>query len=815
MKKLFVAFLIPVLVGIVFSASTGKGEKNFNLLFISLDTTRADSIGIYGNTKTKTPNLDNLGQNGIVFKNCYAPVPLTLPSHCSIFTGRYPLAHQVRNNGTYYLGDHELTMAEIFKSHGYLTSAIIASFTLFSKFGLDQGFDLYDESFHSQNMILNFLSEITADKVYDKFAAWLRQHDGNKFFLWVHFYDPHYPYLPHPEVDTKFDHTNWMRYYGEISFADRYVGKIIDDLEAKNLLDDTMVVIVGDHGEAFGEHGEYGHGIFCYEESLKVPLIFYNRRLFKKSSFVDERVSIVDLMPTILDIYGYEIPPFLQGISFARLIEGKKDKHKRLIYFESMDGQEKNNWAPLTGIIENDYKYISLPETELYDLSNDSIENNNLVNKEMRLAKNMDKKLMEFVSTFSGLPEPSKRRLTPDDIKKLKSLGYISSFDSKSNKMIDPKKGVILYAAIEGVKEKIKQGFFDRAEKELSRITAENPGLSLPNIYQASYEIKKNTGRESEAMAILEKGLIDFPDNEEFKIQLALSYFDKRQWEKTEELCSRLLDNNPLFTGAYILLGDINENKNKIEEAIRNYEKALEIEPQNDMAKAKYTYLLVKNDQYDKAITSLSELQKQMEHFINPAQLEIMVDTGILLAEKNELESALAVLQKVVEISPSHPEAWLNLGMVYLKYGQIDKAQEHYQKAIEIDPDFAMAYSNLGMLNFTRYMESNENRLRDNALDNYNKAIRLNPDLADAYNGRGAIYFSLNKINEAILDFKRAIEIKPDYFDAYINISVVFYQIGHKSEAIKYLNSYKKNYHDRLSQEEKEALDRLFSELKK
>ena len=814
-QKLFFAFSIPVLTGIFCFASITKGTENHNLLIITLDTTRADSIGIYGNTKTKTPNIDNLGQNGIVFKNCYAPVPLTLPSHCSIFTGRYPIAHQVRNNGTYYLNNHELTLAEIFKNRGYQTSAIIASFTLFSKFGLNQGFDFYDESFNSQQMILNFLSEITADMVYDKFTNWLQQYNGDKFFLWIHFYDPHYPYLSHPEINTKFDHSNLMKYYGEIAFTDLYVGKIINDLKSKNLLDNTIVVIVGDHGEAFGEHGEYGHGIFCYEESLKVPLIFNNSRLFEKQRFIDDRVSIVDIMPTILELYHFDIPAPVQGNNFANLIWGKKDKHKRLIYFESMDGKEKNNWAPLTGIIENDYKYISLPEPELYDLKNDLAENKNLFNKEMKLAKNLDKKLVEFVSDYSDLPKPSKRKLSPDDIKKLESLGYISSFSKKSSKMIDPKKGIILYATTEEIKEKIKKGLFYQAEKELNQLISENPGILIPNFYQASYEIKEKTGRESEAIAILEKGLEDFPYNEEFKIQLAMSFFKIKQWKKAEELCFLLLEYNPLFTGAYILLGDINERKNNIKEAILNYEKALEVEPQNELAKSKYAYLLIKDNQHQKAKSIISELQKNEDCFKNTSQLAIMFDIGILFAEKNELESALSLLTKILEIYPSHPEAWLNLGTVYLKYGQIDKALEKYQKALDINPDFAMAYSNLGMLYLTRYMESNDYRLRDTALDNYNKAIKLNPDIAEAYNGRGTIYFSLNKINEAILDFKKSIELKPDYFDAYINISVVFFQIGQKNEALKYLNFYKKNYNFQISPEEQGVLDRLISELKK
>ena len=227
----------------------------------------------------------------------------------------------------------------------------------------------------------------------------------------------------------------------------------------------------------------------------------------------------------------------------------------------------------------------------------------------------------------------------------------------------------------------------------------------------------------------------------------------------------------------------------------------------------KYAYLLSVDNQHQKAKSILSELQKNEDYSKNPALMEIMVEIGILFTEKNELESALSLLTKVLEISPSNPEVWLNLGTVFLKYGQLDKALENYRKAIDIDPDFAIAYSNLGMLYFTRYLESNDYKLRDEALENFNKAIQLNSDIADAYNGRGAIYFTLIRIDEAILDFKKSIELKPDYFNAYINISIAFRQLGQKKEALKYLNLYKKNYYHQLSANDQHYLNQLISEL--
>lgn len=816
-NKLFLTFFIPIIAAFFFFSPLKKEKKieNFNLLFITLDTTRADSIGIYGNKNTLTPNIDMLGQNGILFKNCYAPVPLTLPSHCSIFTGRNPIAHLVRNNGTYYLNNNELTLAEIFKANGYQTSAIIASFTLFSKFGLSQGIDFYDESFNSQKTILNFLAEITADRVYDKFINWLNLYNGNKFFIWIHFYDPHHPYHPHIDIDKRFEHSNLMKYYGEIAFVDIYIGKIISALRSNNILDNTLIVIVGDHGEAFGEHREFGHGIFCYEESLKVPLIFYNSQLFKNKRVIDNRVSINDIMPSILELYNLDIPSTAQGKSFVNLIRGEKDNYKRMIYFESMDGKEKNNWAPLTGIIEDDYKYISLPEPELYDLKNDIHENKNLFNKKTKLARNMDKKLMQFINKNSGSPRASKRKLSNWDIEKLQSLGYISTFSNKASKMIDPKKGIVLYAKVEEIKEKLKYQNFYEAEKELNKLIAENPDIQLPNFYQVSIQIKKNTGRDSEAIAILQKGLEQFPEQEEFRFQLALFYFSKKEWAKAEELCFQLLKNNSLFNGAHILLGDINESKNKIKEAIINYKEALTIEPQNELVKAKYIYLLIKNNEHKKAKAILSELQENENYISNPALLEMMFKIGILFAEKNELDSANFILTKVLEIFPSNPDAWLNLGTVLLKYGQFDKALENYKKVLEIDPTFARAYSNLGILYFTRYIQNNDHVLRDEALKYFNKAIQINPDLADAYNGRGAVLFALNKVNEAIKDFKKSIELKPDFLDAYINISIAFRQLGNKNEALKYLNLYKKNYYNQLSPKDQNDLNRFISEIKK
>lgn len=814
-KRIILVFSILVILTILCILFFKKEKKiaDFNLLFITLDTTRADSIGIYGCAEAQTPNIDMLGQNGIIFKNCYSPVPLTLPSHCSIFTGRYPITHKVRNNGSYFLNNKELTMAEIFKKNGYQTSAIIASFTLFSKFGLKQGFDLYDESFNSQKMILNFLSEITADRVYDKFIDWLDHHNGEKFFTWVHFFDPHYPYYVHPEMEKKFSDYEKMKYYGEIAFMDHYIGKIVKALEAKNIIDNTLIIIVGDHGEAFGEHNEFGHGIFCYEECIKVPLIFYNPHLFKNKNVINNRVSLVDIFPTVLKLFHLDIPSNVQGKNLVNLIKGKKDDSKRIIFFESIYGKEKNNWATITGIIEDNYKYISVPESELYNLENDLNENINIFEKETERSREMDNKLKKFILQNTGFQEPSKRKLSSSDIKRLKSLGYISAFTSKATKMIDPKKGVIIYAKVEKIREKITKGKYNQAEIELNKLIAENSDLHLPNFYEAHYQILKNKGKESEAISVLQKGLKKFPGHEELAFQLALIFFSKNEWSKTKKLCLKLLENNSLFTGAYILLGDINERMNEMNKAILYFEKALKIESQNELIKTKLIYLLIKNNKFDKAENFLKELERNKSVLRNPAQLEIMSKIGVLFADKNKLERAISILTKISQISPKNPNILVNLGTAYLKHGQVDKALKSYKEALEVDPNFPMVHCNLGMLNFSLYLANNNPETQSEALKNFNRAIHLNPDLGEAYNGRGAVLFSLNEINKAVSDFKKAITFKPDYFDAYINISIAYRQVGNKKEALRYLELYKNKYYNLLPISNQNALDRLISEI--
>lgn len=817
MKKKFtvIVFFISVAV-LVFSSPRNDevGANDLNVLVITLDTTRADVIGLYGNKNNVTPNIDRLGQNGIVFKECYAEVPLTLPSHCTIFTGRYPFAHQVRINGTYCLSKNELTMAEIFKAKGFQTSAIIASFTLNSKFGLSQGFDSYDEDFESPEVILNFDVEIPAEQVYDKFMHWIERYSNQKFFCWVHFYDPHFPYISHDDSSAGVKQSQWDNYESEVRYVDTYIGKMADVLQSNKIIENTIVIIVGDHGEAFGEHGEYGHGIFCYEESLRVPLIVYYPRLFTKGRFVTDRVSLADIMPTVLEINRFKRPNNIQGRSLLGLLQGKIEKKKRTVYFESMFGSEENNWTPLTGIIYDKYKYISLPEYELYDLSNDPREANNICGEKMDIRRKLDKKLAKIVRSIPPAQVSSKRELSQSDIQKLKSLGYISSFSNKTKQMIDPKKGIVVYSQVQEIRDIFKQKNYGLAETKLNEFISANPEIELPGLYEISYEIEKNKGNRDNAIGILQHAVTVFPKNEALKIRLAIELFTGGELTRALDICRQLIEEDNQFTPAYILGGDVYARLNQIEEALRNYEQACALEPQNKMIKVKYATLLLENNELQKALPIMNELEKYEKFTHTPAYLELISTYGIRLISNGEVAEAIAIFKKIVDINPRNPEAWVNLGSTYFNSKQFDLALENYQEALKIDKSFALAKSNIGLVYLNKYVEDNQIFWLGKALESFDEAIILNPRLGAAYNGRALAFLYLDKKNEAVMDFIQAIEQEPDFMDTYFNIVIVLKQLGRYSEALTYINLCKKRFSDKLSPHDREELERLESEIK-
>lgn len=445
-----------MLAAVTLLAATGceRGVKRppapatarMNVLFVSIDTIRADHSSAYGYPYDTTPRLARLAAEGARVVDAYAPMATTGPSHATMMTSLYPMSHGVVKNA-YALDEKHITLAERLKARGYATAAIVSSFPLHRKFGLMQGFDRYDDDFgprqggsplnwEGQKLLSGF--DRPASATSELAADWIRTRPLNQpFFLWVHFFDPHTPYAPPREFQDRVrpSLTPWpadplagevWKYDGEIRFADDGVGRVLDAIDAAGLRDSTLVVVVGDHGEGLGDHGHMEHGIHIYEEAVRVPLLLRLPSRVKAGLVVDGPIPLLDLEPTILDFaLDGEKPQGLQGESQRAIFESRERSNRdRPIFlqrrlFESVKIDEKY------GVRIGEWKYfLDEPDKtrELYDLSRDPGELENLAEQRPRIARALDAALSAWRTGQRGA---KRQQLSPEDVERLRALGYV------------------------------------------------------------------------------------------------------------------------------------------------------------------------------------------------------------------------------------------------------------------------------------------------------------------------------------------------------------------------------------------------------
>jgi choline-sulfatase len=388
-----------------------------SLVLITLDTTRADRLPAYGFQGVSTPALDRLAAEGIVFEDAVAPVPLTLPSHASLLTGRWPTKHGIRDNADAALAPAELTLAEVLRDRGVRTGAFVASVVLQSGRGLEQGFGTYvDVPKRSCGNVTE--RRRPGDAVVDDVMAWIDQNAERPFFTWVHLYDAHRPY----HVPEAYANRHGDPYLDAIAFQDSQVARIVQQLESRRLLDRTIVVVAADHGESLGEHSEDGHGIFLYESTLRVPLIM--RVPYLQPRRVSSTARLVDLMPTVLDLLHVPVP-VVDGVSLAGMMTQGGAGMQLEAYSESVY-PERFGWSRLRSLRGDRYKLIDAPRPELYDLQTDPFEQRNLYAENPRLAGLLRQRLARFEA-----PTPERERTSvavgADHASRLTALGYVGT----------------------------------------------------------------------------------------------------------------------------------------------------------------------------------------------------------------------------------------------------------------------------------------------------------------------------------------------------------------------------------------------------
>jgi choline-sulfatase len=412
-----------------------------SVILISIDTLRADHLSAYGYSKIRTPHIDSFAEGGTLFTHAEAQVPLTLPSHTSLFTSTYPFENLVEENGE-RVPAGTVTLASVLQSHGYKTAAFIGSEFLDRSYGLDQGFDDYDSPFGGQNSN-PMAASLRRDGALVIRAArqWLNAHRSQPVFVFVHLYDLHMPYTLPPEVAQK---QGISRYDAQLHYVDQVLGGFQQELKQEGWWDKSLVVVFGDHGEGLGDHRETDHGYYIYESTLHVPLIVHwpqtagigTSKLETGNSMQLSRlqfpvsyaspVGLIDVAPALLDFLRIPDPASFEGIS---LLGGLKDTEtaSRAVYSESVYAHDAFGWAPLRALRVGKFKYIQAPKAELYDLDADPGERVNLLPKDSAMAAEFQNEMTAILDRYKPARRPVPSALSPETLAELESLGYLAT----------------------------------------------------------------------------------------------------------------------------------------------------------------------------------------------------------------------------------------------------------------------------------------------------------------------------------------------------------------------------------------------------
>jgi arylsulfatase A-like enzyme/Flp pilus assembly protein TadD len=644
-----------------------------NVLLISIDTLRADALGSYGGRAT-TPNLDRLAARGARFDFAHAHAVVTLPSHASMLTGRYPYEHGIRDNTGYRLQPGTETMATRLKAAGFATGAFVGGFPLDSQFGLDQGFDRYDDAMGSG---ATDERERRADAVASSALEWIGQQSG-PWFSWVHVYDPHVVYDPPAEWLSTFPNDPYL---GEVSWTDHALGVLLDRIAA--LPRRTLVIVTADHGESLGEHGELTHGVFAYESVLRVPLIV--AELGGGASESGGRVITtparhVDLLPTVLDTLGISDSTPGAGTSLRPVVNaGNGDD--RPSYFESMTATIQRGWAPLRGVVVQGEKYIDLPIAELYDLRADPKEARNAAAVTPARVEVLLNTLRGFNMTAPGRP----RQESAATIERLRSLGYIGGGSAATREQYteadDPKRLIELDQWLTKAAQAQREGRPQDAVMLYQQVIAKRPDTE--DAYRKLALVYWRTGRAADAISTLEAALRQGITQSEVRIKLAQYLAESGQPQRAIELLEQMTGDDP---DALVGLGNAYLAANRSRDALATFNRLLTLDPNHALAHENIGVTHLRGGNMPEAEAALRKAVS-LDEGLSGAWTAL----GVLLANTGRQDEAVSAWQQALTSDPQSLDALYNLTVNLARMGRIGEARRFGEQYLRVAPPFLQA----------------------------------------------------------------------------------------------------------------------------
>jgi arylsulfatase A-like enzyme/Flp pilus assembly protein TadD len=620
------------------------GQKP-NVIVITVDTLRADHLGCYGYRQVQTPNIDALARLAARFTHARTPVPITLPSHTAIFTGSFPVATGMHDFSGNRLPSSAVTLAEVLRDNGYTTAAFIGSAVLDSRFGLNQGFDTYFDHFDFSRLDETNLDQMErrGDVVMNETLEWLRRNPRQPFFLWVHLYDPHYPYTPPEPYASRY---KTRPYDGEIAFDDAQVGRLVSFLKETGVFSDSLLVLASDHGEGLGEHGEKTHGFFIYNSTLHVPLLI--KVPGAAPHVIDGAVSLVDVMPTVLQALRLPVPPTVQGRSLLSEVLGRSASGTSNLYAETYLPLLHFHWSQLRGFEWRGLMYIDAPQPELYDLRADPQETRNLYSSRQAVAHEMHDKLFTFLRRYtptSGGAASAKELTDPTLLERLKSLGYVAvsagNYTDASGKALpDPKDRIQVY---EQVSEAMADSQHDRYQESLRKL------------------------REAEKTE---------PNSLTIHYLSALNYYRLKDFPQAREHFEAALRIDPKFALATYYLGLTQAQTGDLDGATVSFQRTLELDPTNFSAAFNLGAAYLRKNRVEQAVR---EFQRAVQ--VNPDYAQAYEALGEVYLYLKRNDEAVRALERAVQLAPGSSKAHYNLGRAYQALGRSADAQREFERA--------------------------------------------------------------------------------------------------------------------------------------
>jgi arylsulfatase A-like enzyme/Tfp pilus assembly protein PilF len=684
-------------LGLVFAATTAvhtvaaqqiaqsqTRQKHPNVIFITVDTLRADHVGCYGSSQAHTPNIDALARDGVLFERAVSQVPLTWPSHAVMFTGTYPFQNGVQDFTGHGLPEQFRSVAQAFKQAGYATGAVVSSFVLDRSWGLARGFDYYDDAFDAQSFQTKQIGLVDrkAGESVSHALSWLKRNRSRPVFLWLHLYDPHSPYdPPEPYRSSYRSHP----YDGEIAYADQELGRLFTWLRAEGLYNGSVIVLASDHGESLGEHGEAEHGFFIYHSTTHVPLIVKpagGRR--SRPARINSPVETVAIAPTLLGIAA--VKDSIDGQFNGKSLLAMTEESGVAAYSETFYPFSSFGWSPLHALETNRYHYIDAPTPELYDLVADPQETNNLAHSHAATVSVMKQKLQELMAhrPFKAAAAGGSS-LSTEAQEKLRALGYVAyrspvSKEALEKGLPDPKDKLVEYNAFLKATDSLRQKDFRTAEPILKGLAEMDSGS-----YVFPFELGESAIQQQkwdEAVSFMKKALELNPNFDQAMTGLAHAFYATGNVEEAETWLRKAVKENPQNYRAWYELARVMSNADP-SAASEAYQKTVSIQPNFSLAQRDFGILQIKRRQYEDALrhfekaAALGDKDARLYNFM-----------GICYSQTGQLQKAVTSLQRAIQSDSNLAEAHLNLGYAYERQRKTRSANAEYAAACRLEPKF-------------------------------------------------------------------------------------------------------------------------------